>query len=164
MRLLRPFLEASNQNRYCSWHNSLSPEPLSTLLCFLFWPLGGAKVPKVTPWYQKTRYKTAEANLEASNQNRYCSWHNNPLVAKLTNIEWCSKVLGIGNYVRNNICFGCKPLKWPQSASCLVFWYRCVTLGTLAPPSDETKYDRRVLKGSGDRKLCQEQYLFWLLA
>ena len=64
-------------------------------------------------------------------------WH--PLVAKLTNIEWCSKVLGIGNYVRNNICFGCKPLKWPQAASYLVFWYRGVTFSTLAPPSEKNK-------------------------
>ena len=65
---------------------------------------------------------------------------------------------------RNSIYFGCQLLKWPQAASYLVFWYRGVTFGTLAPPSDKTKHDRRVLKGSGDRELCQEQYLYWLLA
>ena len=36
-------------------------------------------------------------------------------------------------------------------------------LYTLAPPSGQTKKHRRVLKGSGDRECCQEQYLFWLL-
>ena len=64
---------------------------------------------------------------------------------------------------RNNICFGCQLLKWPQAASYLVFWYRGVTFGTLAPPSGQSKKHRRVLKGSGDRECCQEQYLFWLL-
>ena len=63
----------------------------------------------------------------------------------------------------NNICFGCQLLKWPQAASYLVFWYRGVTFGTLAPPSGQSKKHRRVLKGSGDRECCQEQYLFWLL-
>ena len=43
-------------------------------------------------------------------------------------------------------------------------WYRGVTFGTLAPPSGQTKKHRRVLKGSVDRELCQEQYLVWLLA
>ena len=45
----RAILEASNQNIYCSFHQYLSPEPLTTLLCCLDLSLGGAKVPKVTP-------------------------------------------------------------------------------------------------------------------
>ena len=54
--------------------------------------------------------------------------------------------------------------KMASAASYLVFWYCGVTLVTLAPPSGQTNQHRMVLKGSGDRKLCQEQYLFWLLA
>ena len=51
-----------------------------------------------------------------------------------------------------------------QSTKSTLFSGIAVLLYTLAPPSGQTKKHRRVLKGSGDRELCQEQYLFWLLA
>ena len=54
-----PTVETRSQDRHWSFYHSLSPESLTTFLCCLLLSLGGAKVPKVTPRYQKIRYEAA---------------------------------------------------------------------------------------------------------
>ena len=65
LRLPEAILEASNQNRYCFSHHALSPEPLSSLLCFLDLSLGGIKVAKFQLDTRKQGLRLPEAILEA---------------------------------------------------------------------------------------------------